>query len=36
MQIVAQVTQNIRTVVQLTEEQTFLEKYKQIIDEPYR
>ncbi|CAF3992288.1 unnamed protein product, partial [Rotaria sordida] len=34
--IVAQVTQNIRTVVQLTEEKSFLEKYKQIIDIPYK
>ncbi|CAF4806773.1 unnamed protein product [Rotaria sp. Silwood1] len=34
--IVAQVIQNIRTVVQLTEENFFLEKYKQIIDKPYK
>ncbi|CAF4259566.1 unnamed protein product, partial [Rotaria sp. Silwood2] len=34
--IVAQVTQNIRTVVQLTEEKSFLEKYKEIIDKPYK
>ncbi|CAF1930906.1 unnamed protein product [Rotaria magnacalcarata] len=34
--IFSQVIQNIRTVVHLTEEKTFLENYARIIDEPYR
>ena len=36
LQIVAQVTQNIRTVFQLTEERTFLNEYNENLDQSFR